>query len=57
VREFRCVEDEERFERLLTMIGTNLVNRPRMILEASSDAAVTLGFIEPARSNLERVTA
>ena len=57
VREFRCVEDEERFERLLTMIGTNLVNRPRMILEASSDAAVTLGFTEPARSNLERVTA
>jgi len=28
-----------------------------MILTASSDAAVTLGFTEPARSNLERVTA
>ena len=57
VREFGCVEDEGRFEQVLKMIGTNLVNRPRMILEASSDAAMTLGFTEPARGNHERVTA
>jgi hypothetical protein len=57
VREFGCVEDEGRFEQVLKMIGTNLVNRPRMILEASSDAAMTLGFTGPARGNHERVTA
>jgi hypothetical protein len=57
VREFGCVQDENRFEQLLTMIGTNLVNRRRMILEASSDETMTLGFTGPARSNLERVTA
>ena len=57
VREFGCVEDEDRFERLLTMIDTNLVNRPRMIPEASSDAAMALGFTRPAPSNLERITA
>jgi hypothetical protein len=39
------------------MIGTNLVNRRRMILEASSDAPMALGFTGPVRSNLERVTA
>ena len=57
VREFGCVEDENRFERLLAMIGTNLVNRRRMMLEASSDATLALGFAGPARSNVERVTA
>jgi hypothetical protein len=57
VREFGCLEDEGRFEQLLTMIGTNLVNRRRMILEASSDAPMALGFTGPVRSNLERVTA
>ena len=57
VREFGCVEDEGRFEQMLTMIGTNLVNRRRMILEASSDAAMARGFAGPAGSNLERVTA
>ena len=57
VREFGCLEDENRFERLLAMIGTNLVNRRRMMLEASSDATLALGFAGPARSNVERVTA
>ena len=57
VREFGCVEDEGRFEQMLTMIGTNLVNRRRMILEASSDAPMARGFTGPAGSNLERVTA
>jgi Transposase zinc-ribbon domain len=57
VREFGCVEDDDRFERLLTMIGTHLVNRRRTILGASSDAAMALGFAGPAASNLEHVTA
>jgi hypothetical protein len=55
VQEFGSVEDEGRFEQVLKMIGTNLANRPR-ILEASSDAALSLGFTGPARSNLKRVT-
>jgi Transposase zinc-ribbon domain len=57
VREFGCVEDEDRFERLLTMIGTNLVHRPRMRLEARSGVPTALGFTGPARSDLERATA
>ena len=57
VREFGCVEDEDRFEQLLAMIGADPVNRRRVILEDSSDAAMALGFTEPAPSNLERVTA
>ncbi len=57
VRELGRVEDEDRFERLLTMIGTKLVNRPRKILAISSDPAMALGFTGPVRSNLERVTA
>ena len=57
VREFGCVQDEGRFERLLTMIGTNPVNRPRMILEASSGVPMALVFAGPACSNLERATA
>jgi len=56
VREFGYVEDEGRFEQVLKMIGTNLANRPRT-LEASSDAAMALGFTGPARGNHERVTA
>jgi hypothetical protein len=57
VRELGRVEDEDRFERLLTMIGTKLVNRPRKILAISSDPAMALGFTGSVRSNLERVTA
>ena len=57
VREFGCVEDEERFERLLTTIGTTSVNRPRMILEAPSGVPTTLGFAGRAPSDLERPTA
>jgi hypothetical protein len=58
VREFGCVEDEARFERILRMIGTNPVNHhSRIILETSSGAPMALGFAAPARSNLERATA
>jgi len=56
VREFGCVEDAGRFERLLTMIGTNPVNRPRMMLETSSDAPMAFGLAGPAPRNLERAT-
>jgi len=57
VREFGCVEDEGRFERLLTMIGTNPVNRPRMKLEAPSGVSMAFGFAGPVPGNLERATA
>jgi hypothetical protein len=57
VQEFGYVEDEDRFEQILTMIGTNLVNRPRMIPEPSSDAAMAPGFTGPAPNKLERMTA
>ncbi|MBV8133317.1 MAG: transposase [Alphaproteobacteria bacterium] len=56
VEEFGCVEDEARFEHLLSMIGTNPVNRPRMILKASSGAPMAVGFARTARGNLERAT-
>jgi hypothetical protein len=57
-REFGCVEDEARFERLLGMIGINPVNHHRrMILETSSSAPMALGFAAPTPSNLERATA
>jgi transposase-like zinc ribbon protein len=57
VREFGCLEDEERFEHMLTMIGTNLVNRCRMIPKNPSDVSTTLDFAGPVRSNLEHATA
>jgi len=58
VQEFGCVEDEARFERLLSMIGTNSVNhRPRMLHGTSSAAATAIGFAGPARNDLERATA
>lgn len=57
VREFGCVEEERRFERLLAMLGTNPVDRPRMILEAPGGVPMALGFAGPARSDLERATA
>ena len=57
VREFGCVEDEGRFERLLAMIGTNPVNRHRMIPKNPSVVPMPLDFAGPARSNLERATA
>jgi Transposase zinc-ribbon domain len=58
VKEFGCVEDEARFERLLSMIGTNSANRrPRMLLETSSGVARAIGFAGPARNDLERATA
>jgi hypothetical protein len=57
VREFGCVEEDGRFERLLTMIGTSPVNRRRMILEAPSGVPMALGFPRPAQSDLERATA
>jgi Transposase zinc-ribbon domain len=56
VREFGCVEDEERFERLLAMIGINPVS-PRMILAAPSGVPMAFGFAGQARSGLERATA
>jgi hypothetical protein len=56
-REFGCVEDEGRFERLLTVIGANSVNRSRMIPQASSGALTAPGFAGPAHGNLERATA
>jgi len=55
VREFGCVEDEERFEQLLAMIGTNPAN-PR-ILESHSDLPMALGFTRPVRSDRERAIA
>jgi len=57
VREFGCVEDEGRFERLLAMLGTSPVNRPRMILKAPSGVPMALGFAGPTHSDLERATA
>jgi hypothetical protein len=57
VREFGCVEDNGRFERLLTMIGTSPVNRARMTLEAPSGVPMALGFPGPEQSDLERATA
>ncbi len=57
VREFGCVEDEERFERLLMMIDTNPVNRRRMIPKSPSGAPTAIDFDGPAYSNLERATA
>jgi hypothetical protein len=56
VQEFGCVEDEERFERLLAMIGTNPVNR-RMMLEGASDVPMALGFVGPVGGDRERATA
>jgi len=57
VREFGCVEDENRFEQLLMMIGTNPVNGRRMIPESPSGVPMALDFAGSARSDLERVTA
>jgi hypothetical protein len=56
-REVGCVEDEERFERLLMMIGTNPVNGRRMIPESPPGVPIALDFAGPARDNLERATA
>jgi hypothetical protein len=56
VEEFGCVEDEGRFERLLSMIGTGRVNRPRITLEASPGAPMALGFAGLGRGKLERAT-
>jgi hypothetical protein len=57
VREFGCVEDEGRFERLLTMIGTNPVNRCRMTPKSPSGVPMAIDFAGPVRDNLERATA
>ena len=56
VQEFACVEDEERFEQLLAMIGRNPANR-RMVLEGASDVPMAIGFAGPAGSDRERATA
>jgi len=56
VREFGCLEDDGRFERLLTVIGTNRIN-PRMIPKSRSGALMALGFAEPARGDLEGAMA
>ena len=57
VREFGCVEDEGRFERLLMMIGTNPANRRRMIPISPSGVPMAIDFAGPVRDNLERATA
>jgi hypothetical protein len=57
VREFGCVEDEGRFERLLIMIGTNPTNRRRMIPMSPSGVPMAIDFAGPVRDNLVRVTA
>ena len=56
VREFGCLEDDGRFERLLTVIGTNRIN-PRMIPKARSGGLMASGFAQPARGDLEGATA
>ena len=56
VQEFGCVEDEERFERVLAMIGKTPVNR-RMILERPSDVPMARGFAGLVGSDHERATA
>jgi len=57
VREFDCVEDGGKFERLLTIIGSSQGNRPRFRLEAGSGMPMALGLVGPAASNRERATA
>jgi hypothetical protein len=57
VREFGCVEDEGRFERLLMAIGNNPVNGRRMMPMRPSGAPTALDFAGPARDRLQRATA
>jgi hypothetical protein len=56
VREFGCVEDEGRFERLLRMIGANPANCLGEIPKSPSGVQMALEFAGPAPSNLERAT-
>jgi hypothetical protein len=57
VREFNCIEDEGRFERLLMMIGTHPVSRCRMVPKRPPGVPMALDFAGPAHNNLERATA
>ena len=58
VREFGCVEDEVKFERLLAMIGAHPVHHHRRrVSETSSGVAMALGFAAPERGDLEPATA
>ena len=57
VREFGCVEDEGRFERLLMMIGTNPTDRRRMIPMSASGVPIAIDLAGSVRDNLERATA
>jgi Transposase zinc-ribbon domain len=57
VREFGCVEDEGRFERLLMVIGTNPVNGRRMMPMRPSGVPTALDFAGPARDRLQRAIA
>jgi hypothetical protein len=57
VREFGCVEDEGRFERLLMMIGTNPADRRRMLPMSASGVSISLDFPGPARNSPQRATA
>jgi hypothetical protein len=58
VQEFGCVEDEPKFERLLSMIGSiPVTHHPRMFRDTSSRSPMALGFTGPGRRDLERATA
>jgi hypothetical protein len=57
VREFNCIEDDGRFERLLMMIGTHPVSRCRMVPKRPPGVPMALDFAGPAHNNLERATA
>jgi hypothetical protein len=58
VQEFGCVEDEPKFERLLSMIGSiPITHHPRTFRDTSSRSPMALGFAGPGRQDLERATA
>jgi transposase-like protein len=57
VRDLGCVDDDGKFDRLLTKIGTHRLNGTRTATDSSSGAAPALGFVRPPRGNPEHLTA